>query len=150
MVCLGNICRSPTAQAVLEKMLKDKGLQERILVDSAGTADFHVGKPPDGRAIAAAAKRGYDLSQLRARQVSEYDFERFDYIFAMDRQNLRSLENIRPDHSEITLALFLQYNQVDADAFAVPDPYYDGDEGFERVLDLLEAGCTNLINRLPL
>jgi protein-tyrosine phosphatase len=148
MVCLGNICRSPTAHGVLEKMVKDKGLDELIEVDSAGTADFHVGKKPDSRAIEAGASRGYDLSAQRARQVTESDFEEFDCIFAMDRQNLRSLENLQPIVSKAQLKLFLQYTRVDADAFAVPDPYYSGEEGFELVLNLIEPACINLLERL--
>ncbi len=150
MVCLGNICRSPTAHGVLEKMIADRGLSQFIEVDSAGTADFHIGKRPDQRSCVAAAQRGYDLSHLAARQVDEADFETFDYVFAMDRQNLRSLENLQPVNSPAQLKLFLQYTRVDADAFAVPDPYYSGDEGFELVLDLVEAACVNLLDRLQL
>ena len=150
MVCLGNICRSPTAHGVLEKMIADRGLGQLIQVDSAGTAYFHIGKQPDQRASAAAADRGYDLSHLRARQVDEADFDSFDYMFAMDRQNLRSLENLQPANSRAQVKLFLQYTRVDADAFAVPDPYYSGEEGFELVLDLVEAACENLLDRLQL
>ncbi|MFT4861226.1 MAG: protein-tyrosine phosphatase [Pseudohongiellaceae bacterium] len=150
MVCLGNICRSPTAHGVLEKLVRDRGLSDWVLVDSAGTADFHVGKQPDSRASAAAALRGYDLNHLRARQVDESDFDNFDFIFAMDRQNLRNLENLQPIESKAQLKLFLQYTAVDADAFAVPDPYYSGDDGFELVLDLVESACTKLLDRLVL
>jgi protein-tyrosine phosphatase len=150
MVCLGNICRSPTAHGVLEKMITNRKLSHLIQVDSAGTADFHIGKKPDRRSMEAAAKRGYDLSRLRARQVSESDFEEFDYIFAMDRHNLRSLENLAPINSKVQPKLFLQYTRVDADAFAVPDPYYSGDEGFETVLDLVESACSNLLDSLDL
>ena len=150
MVCLGNICRSPTAQAVLENLVIKRGLDGRVIVDSAGTADFHVGKQPDSRSAAAAAERGYDLSQQRARQVREADFDEFEYIFAMDRQNLRSLENLQPANSKAQLKLFLQFTKVDSDAFAVPDPYYSGEEGFELVLDLLENACNNLLDQLEI
>ncbi len=150
MVCLGNICRSPTAHGVLEKLVRDRGLSDRVSVDSAGTADFHVGKQPDSRACTAAALRGYDLNHLRARQVDESDFDNFDFIFAMDRQNLRNLENLQPIESKAQLKLFLQYTAVDADAYAVPDPYYSGDDGFELVLDLVEDACNKLLDGLAL
>lgn len=131
VVCLGNICRSPTAEAVLRHKLSQAGLAERIELDSAGTGGWHIGEPPDGRAIRHAAQRGYDLSALRGRRVAEEDFRRFDLILAMDEDNLADLARLSPDDATAQVRLF-------ADA-AVPDPYMGGPEGFVHVLDLLEA-----------
>ncbi len=142
MVCLGNICRSPTAHAVFHKIICDNKLGSTIQVDSAGTGDWHVGEPPDPRAQQTAASRGYDLSALRARQVSREDFERQDYILAMDEANLQFLRQRSRATDKARLQLLLQYG--DSDRVAVPDPYYGGDEGFEEVLDLVEAACTAL------
>ena len=127
-VCLGNICRSPTADGIARKLVSQNGLD--WVIDSAGTGGWHVGDPPDPRMMAAAAQRGIDLSRLRARQAQVEDFQQFDHIFAMDRSNLRDLEHLRPPQAIATLDLFLQ----DAD---VPDPYYGGPDGFEHVLDLI-------------
>lgn len=146
-VCLGNICRSPTAHAVFEKLLHGEGLADRVLVDSAGTGDWHVGHSPDRRATAAAAGRGYDMSALRARQFSAEDFQRFDYILAMDRHNLDDILALAPPASDAKVGLFLDY----ADAFSereVPDPYYGGDSGFEHVLDLVEDAARGLLREL--
>jgi protein-tyrosine phosphatase len=131
MVCLGNICRSPTAEAVLRHQLERAGLGGRVAVDSAGTGSWHVGHPPDMRSQRHAARRGYDLSALRARRVAEDDFHRFDFILAMDANNLADLERLRPHGARAELRLF-------ADA-EVPDPYGGGPDGFEQVLDLVEA-----------
>lgn len=136
-VCLGNICRSPTAEAVLRAMAEARGMD--ISVDSAGTAGWHVGNPPYGPAIAAAAARGYDLSPLRARQIAGHDFGAFDLILAMDRDNLRDIERLRPDGAATGLALF-------ADPDEVPDPYYTRD--FEGALDLVEAAAARLLDQL--
>ena len=141
VVCMGNICRSPTAEAVLRAKASS-----RFLVDSAGTHAYHVGEPPDKRAIYAAQKRGYDLSSLRARQVSVADFEQFDLILAMDRKNLATLRQQCPDEHTAKLALFLQYAEgISLDE--VPDPYYGGTQGFEQVLDLCENAVQGLLNR---
>ncbi|WP_116364213.1 low molecular weight protein-tyrosine-phosphatase [Parahaliea mediterranea] len=142
-VCLGNICRSPTAHAVFEHCVAAQGLSERIQVDSCGTGDWHIGRAPDRRAIAAAATRGYQLQHLRARQVAPGDFDQFDYILAMDNSNLKDLQAMRPAGFTGHLGLFLAFGG-DAER-EVPDPYYGGDEGFDHVLDLIEAASGGLL-----
>ncbi|MCY1274915.1 Low molecular weight protein-tyrosine-phosphatase YfkJ [compost metagenome] len=142
-VCLGNICRSPTAEGVLLHKLREAGLAETVQVDSAGTGDWHVGKAPDARTRMAAQRRGYDLSQLRARQVAAEDFGRFDLILAMDASNLANLSRLRRGDAGAELDLFLRRYQLALDE--VPDPYYGGEEGFEAVLDLVEQACDALI-----
>lgn len=146
-VCLGNICRSPTAQAVFQHKVKLRGLADRIVVDSAGTGDWHVGSPPDRRALAAARSRGYDMSDLRARQVSVRDFMHFDYILAMDNANLRDLESLRPVGYGGEVDLFLRYCKATG-VLEVPDPYYGGESGFESVLDLIEDASEGLLERI--
>jgi protein-tyrosine phosphatase len=143
-VCLGNICRSPTAHAVLERKLAMAGLADVVEVDSAGTAAWHVGKQPDVRSQQAAKKRDYDLSHIRARQAIADDFLEFDYVLAMDNQNLENLMAIIPAGNVKTppvlfLASFLQ------SPAEVPDPYYGGEGGFEAVLDMIENACDQLI-----
>ncbi|MDX1368962.1 low molecular weight protein-tyrosine-phosphatase [Pseudomonas sp.] len=145
-VCLGNICRSPTAEAVLRHKLRELGLEEGVEVDSAGTGDWHVGKPPDSRTRQAAQLRGYDLSALRGRQVCADDFSRFDLILAMDNSNLEHLRRLRPGGAMAELDLFLRRYDLAPDE--VPDPYYGGEEGFEQVLDLLEQACDGLLREL--
>jgi protein-tyrosine phosphatase len=145
-VCLGNICRSPAAEAVLRHKLRELGLEEGVEVDSAGTGDWHVGKPPDSRMRQAAQLRGYDLSALRGRQVSVSDFSRFDLILAMDSSNLEHLRRLRPGGAMAELDLFLRRYDLALDE--VPDPYYGGDEGFELVLDLLEQACDGLLREM--
>jgi protein-tyrosine phosphatase len=145
-VCLGNICRSPTAEAVLRHKLDEAGLRDRVEVDSAGTGDWHVGKSPDSRTRQAAQLRGYDLSALRGRQVCAGDFSRFDLILAMDNSNLEHLQRLRPGGAMAELDLFLRrYGQA---LDEVPDPYCGGEEGFEQVLDLLEQACDGLLGEL--
>ncbi len=145
-VCLGNICRSPTAHGVFQKMIDDRGLNHRISVDSAGTAGWHTGKAPDARSQRFALKRGYDLSDLRARQAIATDFDEFDVILAMDKQNLKDLQALCPSHFTGHLGLFLAFgNSAVAE---VPDPYYEGDDGFEKVLDLVEDACQGLLAHL--
>lgn len=136
-VCLGNICRSPTAEAVLREM--GGGRWE---VDSAGTAGWHAGKPPYGPAIAAAAARGYDLGPLRARQLRARDFGRFDLILAMDEENRAAIESLRPEGDETPVRLLLEF-APETGRSTVPDPYYTRD--FEGALDLIEAGVRGLI-----
>lgn len=146
-VCLGNICRSPTAEGVLRHKLREAGLEGRIEVDSAGTGDWHVGKPADLRTCQAAQLRGYDLSALRARQVSVADFHAFDLILAMDSSNLHDLQQLRPgNHDVAELDLFLRRYQLELDE--VPDPYYGGTAGFEQVLDLIERAGDALVLEL--
>ena len=135
-VCTGNICRSPTAEGVLRAMAGAQGIELRI--ESAGIGDWHVGNPPDERAQHHAKDRGYDLSAQRARQVRPSDFTDFDLILAMDRGHLRALERMAPREHRHKLRLFAAGQDV-------PDPYYGGPEGFERVLDLVEAACRDLL-----
>ena len=146
-VCLGNICRSPTAEAVLRALAAREAPELGIEVDSAGTAGYHVGEPPDPRTRQAAARRGYDLSSLRARIVEPRDFERFDLILAMDRENLRVLQLRAPPDANERLRLFLEFDPQGG-AEDVPDPYYGGANGFEEVLDLVEAATRGLIRHL--
>jgi len=145
-VCLGNICRSPTAEAVLRSLAAREAPELPLEVDSAGTADYHVGQPPDPRTRAAAARRGYDLSALRARTVEAGDFERFDLILAMDRENLQALKRRAPSHAHERLRLFLDFAPDSPED--VPDPYYGGPKGFEEVLDLVETATRGLLAHL--
>lgn len=145
-VCLGNICRSPTAEGVLRHKVRAAGLEDRIEIDSAGTGDWHVGKAPDARTRAAALRRGYDLSSLRARQVSLADFSRYDLILAMDNANLRDLKHLRSSGGKAELDLFLRRYELEIEE--VPDPYYGGEDGFERVLDLVERACDGLLTEV--
>jgi protein-tyrosine phosphatase len=146
-VCMGNICRSPTAEGVFRAAVAQMNIGTRIHTDSAGTGDWHVGSPPDRRAIEAARRRGYDLTALRARQVTVADFARFGWILAMDRENLRELDLLRPRAFAGHLGLFLDL-APGLGAREVPDPYYGGPDGFERVLDLVETASAALIERL--
>ena len=147
-VCMGNICRSPTAEGVVRAHLERAGMATEVELDSAGTHGYHIGKPPDDRAMQAAAGRGYDLSPLRARRVSEFDFVRFDRILAMDRDNLDLLRQACPPEHRHKLGLFLEYSKNFAER-EVPDPYYGGAEGFAHVLDLVEDAAQGLIDKLP-
>lgn len=142
-VCLGNICRSPTAEGVFRQRVRAAGLADRVHIDSAGTGDWHVGKGPDPRTCRAALQRGYDLSPLRARQVAAEDFQRFDLILAMDHDNLLRLKDIQPDHARAELDLLLR--RYGLGRGVVPDPYYGGADGFEQVLDLIEAASDALL-----
>lgn len=146
-VCLGNICRSPTAHGIFQKYVEDAGLTDRIEIDSAGTGGWHVGESPDPRAQRAAGSRGYDLSHIRARQAKPDDFHAFDYVLAMDRQNLHDLKEIQPADAKGELRLFLEFGQRFS-ADEVPDPYYGGHDGFEQVLDLVEDACEGLLQTL--
>jgi protein-tyrosine phosphatase len=146
-VCLGNICRSPTAEGVFRTRVKRSGLDDRIVVASAGTGDWHVGEPPDRRAIAHAAKRGYDLRRQRARQICAADFDRFNWILAMDRANLREVQMQRPFGHGGHVGLFLEM-APDLGVSEVPDPYYGGADGFEHVLDLIESASDSLLARI--
>ena len=146
-VCMGNICRSPTAEEVFRAAATRAGLRERLHIDSAGTHDYHVGQPPDHRAIAAARARGYDIAALRARQVDPEDFARFHWILAMDQGNLRVLTEMRPRGYQGHLGLFLDL-APELGAREVPDPYYGSTEGFDRVLDLSESASNALVARL--
>jgi len=143
-VCMGNICRSPTAEGVFRTLATRAGLIARVRVDSAATHDFYTGGPPDWRATVAARNRGYDIASLRARQVEVADFARFDRIYAMDRMNLELLAKLRPAECRGQLALFLDL-VPELGVSEVPDPYCGGLEGFERVLDLVEHASAALV-----
>lgn len=143
-VCMGNICRSPTAEGVFRHMVEEAGLADQVFIDSAGTTDYHVGSPPDRRSQRHAQARGYDLSGLRARAVSDDDFARFDLLLAMDQNNLSTLYERCPPEYLPRCQLFLNFAPT-APVTAVPDPYYGGADGFGRVLDLVEQGCAGLL-----
>lgn len=143
-VCMGNICRSPTAQGVFERLVHSQGLDDRILIDSAGTHAYHIGNSPDKRSQAAAKSRGLDLSGQRARKVTLADIEEFDYVLAMDRTNLDDLQDMVTAAQRERVQLFMAFAErwnVDE----VPDPYYGGDSGFERVLDMVEDAAAGLL-----
>ncbi len=144
---MGNICRSPTAQGVFESLVTASGLEDRIEIDSAGTHAYHVGEGPDQRATRAAAQRGIDLSSQQARRVAEDDFEQFDYILAMDSSNLDDLQALCPDQYQDRVRLLLEFAEDPAQQ-DVPDPYYGGSRGFERVLDLIEQGAHGLLQAI--
>ena len=146
-VCLGNICRSPTAEAVFRAVAAREAPELSLEIESAGTAGYHIGEPPDARSQAAAQRRGYDLSLLRARKVAPEDFTRFDFILAMDRENLTTLRRLAPAAAHSRIRLFLEF-APEADAPEVPDPYYGGANGFEQVLDLVEAASRGLLRHL--
>jgi protein-tyrosine phosphatase len=146
-VCMGNICRSPTAQGVFRALVKKAGLSDWISTDSAGTIDYHAGGRPDRRARETALKRGVDLSDLRARQVTVQDFEGFDYIIAMDSENYKDLKELCPLDKECRLSLFLDFAPHQP-VREVPDPYYGGAAGFERVYGLVEEAAQGLLARI--
>ena len=143
-VCMGNICRSPTAQGVFERLVADNDLADLIQIDSAGTHAYHIGEGPDERAAAAALKRGIDLSSQQARRVSPDDFHEFDYVIAMDSSNFGDLISNCPPEHEAKLRLFMEF-AANLEINEVPDPYYGGTTGFERVLDLIEQASAGLL-----
>ena len=144
-VCMGNICRSPMAEGAFQRMLEDCGLAEKIAVDSAGTHSYHIGAPPDMRGQATALRRGADLHRLRARQVTEADVAEFDYVLAMDQDNYNHLLALCQDPElRPRIQLFLDY-APELPEREVPDPYYGGSGGFERVMDLVEAAAQGLL-----
>ncbi|GAB4357520.1 MAG: low molecular weight protein-tyrosine-phosphatase [Gammaproteobacteria bacterium] len=147
MVCMGNICRSPTAHGVFRQRIRSEGLEGRVLVDSAGTHAYHVGEAPDPRAQRAALSRGIHLGDLRARAVRAEDFERFDYLLAMDHDNYAHLAEHCPAEYRPRLRLFLEF-APHLETREVPDPYYGGSRGFEHVLDLVEAASEGLLNQV--
>ncbi|WP_086932354.1 low molecular weight protein-tyrosine-phosphatase [Agarilytica rhodophyticola] len=146
-VCLGNICRSPTADGVFQKLVNEAGLTESIEVDSAGTSSWHIGSPPDRRTIQAAKTRNYSLDHLRGRQVMTEDFAAFDYILAMDADNLHELETLKPVNYQGHLGLFLDFSTQQTYR-EVPDPYHGGESGFNLVLDLVEDACHGLLTHI--
>jgi len=145
-VCLGNICRSPSAEGVFRQVLENAGLSNQVKIDSCGTGSWHVGKAPDGRAREAAARRGIDISDLRARQFQESDLFEFDYVLVMDRHNLADIKRVQKEIGGTEPELFLDYGSPSHDE--VPDPYYGGDQGFEMVLDLIQEASKGLLARL--
>lgn len=145
-VCMGNICRSPTAEAVMKQLVRDAELADKIYVESAGTHGYHIGNPPDARSREAGERRGYIFDSF-ARKVSRSDFEEFDYILAMDEENLAGLRSIAPRQGRAEVSLLLSHC-ASADCTEVPDPYYGGSRGFERVLDLVEAACADLLEKI--
>ena len=147
MVCMGNICRSPTAHGVLRARIAARGWQALVSDDSCGTHGYHVGEAPDARAQQHALQRGYDLSDLRARQVQADDFRRHDLILAMDMQNMARLEQLCPPALQHKLHLLPQFCRQHRSP-SVPDPYYGGSDGFEKVLDLVEDACDGLLQHL--
>jgi protein-tyrosine phosphatase len=147
MVCLGNICRSPTAEGVLRHLAAKEAPGLALEVDSAGTADYHIGAPPDARSLRAALRRGIDIGSLRARQVVADDFARFDLILAMDAENLRELQALQPRNSRAALKRFLDY-APEMELRDVPDPYYGKAAAFEKVLDLTTAAARGLLAAL--
>jgi protein-tyrosine phosphatase len=147
-VCLGNICRSPTAEGVMKSLLRGAGLESKVAVESAGTAGYHVGELPDRRSRAAAKARGLSLDS-RAQQFTRTDFERFDHVLAMDAENLKNLSALAPtEAAREKLALLRAFDPESPDAAAVPDPYHGGADGFEEVLELCEAACAGLLEHL--
>jgi len=148
-VCMGNICRSPTAEGVFRHMVEQAGLAEKVLIDSAGTHDYHVGAPPDRRAQAAAGRRGYDLSALRGRQFAFDDCLRFDYVIAMDRGNYNRILRQCGGGATGNVHVFMEFAH-DRPEQEIPDPYSGGDEGFEYVLNLIEAASKGLLDEVKM
>ena len=146
-VCLGNICRSPTAHGVFRHLLMKHNMIDKVVVDSAGTGNWHVGAQPDKRAQATATTKGYDISDLRARRVDIEDFHKFDYVLAMDWRNLDHLRALCPKECNPHIGLFLDY-LGEGDGREVPDPYYGGDDGFDNVLNMIEKASTGLLKDL--
>lgn len=147
-VCLGNICRSPTAEGVMRKLIADRGFDGAIAIDSAGTGAYHAGEAADARARQTAAGRGIRLDSI-ARQFEHRDFERFDYVVAMDRDNLRELRDLAPnDAASSKVHLFRSFDPAAPDGAEVPDPYYGGERGFDDVFDICEAACRGLLEQI--
>lgn len=146
-VCMGNICRSPTAEGVFTQLVKNQGLEKQIEIDSAGTHAYHVGEAPDNRAQEVARRRGIELAHLKGRQVAENDMLEFDYVLAMDFENYDNLLNICPDGYESRISLFLSHAE-NMDTEEVPDPYYGGNSGFDHVLDMTEEASIGLLDKI--
>ena len=145
-VCLGNICRSPTAEGVFRQHVKEAGLADQIVVDSAGIGDYHTGERPDPRACWAASRRGYDLSTLRARQITRDDFRDFDYVLAMDDDNLRALKSLAPPEGRAKIQLLTDF--CSSGECGIADPYAGGPQGFEHVLDVVEDAAQGLLRHI--
>lgn len=147
-VCMGNICRSPTAEGIFRHVIEQAGQSNRFRVDSAGTHGYHTGKTPDTRAIAAARRHGIDLSGLRARRIDDGDFYLFDYILAADTYNLSVLREMAPAGAEAHLELLMSYAPGGGYPREVPDPYYGSGDGFERVYQMVKAACEGLLEEI--
>lgn len=147
-VCMGNICRSPTAEGVFRHLVEAQGLADQIMIDSAGTHSYHVGSAPDQRSQQAALKRGIDLSNQCARQLKAIDLSTFDYVLAMDKSNLRGIQSLRTQQPVAQVDLFLNYAKELPANSVVPDPYYGEGDGFERVLDMIEQASKGLLNHI--
>ena len=146
-VCMGNICRSPTAEGVFRQLTIKNKVTDQVYIDSAGTHAYHIGEPPDSRSLATAHGRGVDMSQQRARKVTAEDFENFDHILAMDNSNQTDLLQICPEHLKHKIELFMSYSENDNET-EVPDPYYGGSNGFDHVFDLVEAASEGLLEKI--
>ena len=146
-VCMGNICRSPTAHGVFRHLVEQNQLTDHIEIDSAGTHAYHVGNPPDSRSAATALERGIDLSDLRARQVTVDDFATYDYVIAMDRENHSNLMHLCPENYRERIHMFMEFTDDWSNA-EVPDPYYGGDSGFDRVFDMVESASVGLLAQI--
>ncbi len=149
-VCMGNICRSPTAHAVMQHKVNERGLAEQIIIDSAGTHAYHVGEKSDPRSRAKAAAMGIDMEMVRARKIAINDHDEFDYILAMDAENLELIQYYAPENAKAKVSLFLEFaNQAQlTQERVVPDPYYGGNEGFNHVFSLVDQGCDALIEHI--
>ena len=147
---MGNICRSPTAHGVMQHLVNQRGLQEHITIDSAGTHAYHIGEMSDSRSRAKAKERGVDMDYIRARKISINDYDNFDYILAMDSDNLELIEYYAPNAGKAKIGLFLSFaNKAGtSDEVVVPDPYYGGDAGFDHVFELVDTGCEALLNSI--
>ena len=146
-VCMGNICRSPTAEGLFRQLAEESGLEQQLQIDSAGTHAYHIGEPPDSRAIQVAASRNIDLSKLAARQITKDDFLTFDYILAMDQSNLDTLARLSPTKSATTPRLLLEFG-ANCAATEIPDPYYSGIDSYEEVIALIEIGVVGLLKEI--
>ncbi|MBT5031346.1 MAG: low molecular weight phosphotyrosine protein phosphatase [Proteobacteria bacterium] len=146
-VCLGNICRSPTAHAVFRSKVKEAGLQDQIVVDSAGTGSWHIGEPPDARSTEVAEQNGYDMSEIFARQVCTEDFDKFDYILAMDKENHNVLQRLKTESGSVILDYFMSFSKR-TKRFDVPDPYFGTEGGFDHVLELIEGASDGLLDHV--
>ena len=145
-VCMGNICRSPTAHGLFEQLVEKQGLDDKIRVDSAGTHAYHIGEAPDRRSAAVAFEKGYDLSSQRARRVSVYDFDEFDYVIGMDEQNAQQLRQLATPEQSSKVHLMMSFAKGRSET-EVPDPYF-GEHGFENVLEMIEAACGGLLQHI--
>ena len=147
-VCMGNICRSPTAHAVMQHIVDKQGLSDQFLIESSGTHAYHVGEPADRRSQQTASMRGVDMSDLRAQKIAITDYDRFDWILAMDEENLKLIEYYAPDNHQAQCCLLMDFASKHAEQKIVPDPYYGGEQGFEDVFDMVDDACQGLLDHI--